>query len=522
MSEITTKIVEKRKNFADEVIPLCWNKIQNLSAKRTEVIDSSDAIYQSGTDGRLAREITQTIDNADDVICVSSYVIQPSMITNALLKAAKRGVRVYLLTASEKHLEKEDFEMTPFDRKVIPEHKELLQIFAGKILVRTADHFHSKFILVDPNTKNAHGFILTANLTLGALYEDIIIDGEAVGTNFELGMALSSNQISEVYQQFLCGFWNEAKHELLEPEKLVGIGKATIQIEPQAQSVIWTVGEQRTLKDALMRLIDDAKSTLVLSAWSFDHDHESTKKILEKAISGVKVTILTRNRRMDVLKDLVLLDAQISGHERLHGKFIIADGSKGIMMTANFTSLGLDSGFETGIHLSPRQIEKLLVVHQEWASICRWRLMRDVLYKDINEKALVWNENELVEKTVKKEYLFSDTVQCKSMDEYVNPNIALSDPPLDALYLESIYSISLIPPRLPKKARLLLEETLSRKEKKNEALLEAVREYPLYRYQNRILIEVKDDKELPKALKLEKEHGWLVVVDLQERNINDI
>ena len=72
-------------------------------------------------------------DQAKEMICFSTFLIQESWVTDALLKAADRGVNVYLLTAREEELNKLDEDMREFEKQIIPEHKKLLDSMAGKI-----------------------------------------------------------------------------------------------------------------------------------------------------------------------------------------------------------------------------------------------------------------------------------------------------------------------------------------------------------------------------------------------------
>ncbi|WP_292421897.1 hypothetical protein, partial [Methanoregula sp.] len=77
------------------------------------------------------------------MICVSSFLIQKSRFTEALIEAAERGVAVFLLTARDEDLRKPSDEMMEGERERIEDHIALLKNLAGKVLVRTCDSFHA-------------------------------------------------------------------------------------------------------------------------------------------------------------------------------------------------------------------------------------------------------------------------------------------------------------------------------------------------------------------------------------------
>ena len=147
MSTIVPKTQTIAVSYEDETIPICWNKREDVAHKRTEKIHQKLGIYQSGPDKELLGNLIKLIEKAKKVVCISSFVIQPGELTDAMLAAARRGVRVYLNTASENKFEKDVADMEGFDERMYKQHISLLDEFAGRIMVRTAGHFHSKFIL---------------------------------------------------------------------------------------------------------------------------------------------------------------------------------------------------------------------------------------------------------------------------------------------------------------------------------------------------------------------------------------
>ncbi|MHA1427596.1 MAG: phospholipase D-like domain-containing protein [Candidatus Helarchaeota archaeon] len=127
------------------------------------------------------------------------------------------------------------------------------------------------------------------------------------------------------------------------------------------------------LKDELSLLINEADSEIIISTFSLDANQEITRLLTQKAKS-IKVRVLIWPRlTFNVEKSLELISntgVQIRGLNYLHAKFLIiknSDGSKkGLVMSANFTDLGLNSGFETGLKLTSSQLDELESIFEVW------------------------------------------------------------------------------------------------------------------------------------------------------------
>ena len=514
MSAIIPKTQTVSVSYENETIPLCWNRSEDISYKRTEKIHQELGVYQSGPEKELLGNLIRLIEKAKNVVCISSFVIQPGELTDALLAAAERGVRVYLLTASEKHFKQDVIHMGDFDEKIYKEHIALLDQFAGSIMVRTANHFHSKFILTDPSQKTKDGFLLTANLTLGALYENVFVNGIEYACNFELCIKLTPQQVNDLYAQFLRGFWEQAEHELFTAGKLAGVGKSPFEKFPQAEELKWTIGNETPLKEEILRLLDSATTSITVSSWSFQNDHETVQKLIEKAKGGVRVLVLARSHHynMEALSELMDHGAQILGHYRLHGKFLIVDDREGMIMTSNLTSLGLDRGFESGLVLEKSQIPSILKIYGEWARCCEWVLSKDMLRKSVNGEALIVDEEELKHTLIKPEFVEKHRIDARSMEEFMDPKMDKPIPQDDAIYLTARSEYTLNPPVLPKKARPVTEEGLPKNNTERERMIILMDKFPLYQRKGKLFLVVKDTVEMPSAMEFAKEQNLKIVV----------
>ena len=99
----TKKDVDSHKKGLSDAQKALWVKVANKSL--ATCLDAG---------GKEETCEAKAIRSAKSMICVSTFILQKTKIRIAgeLLEAANRGIRVYLLTASENQLSKESDEMT--------------------------------------------------------------------------------------------------------------------------------------------------------------------------------------------------------------------------------------------------------------------------------------------------------------------------------------------------------------------------------------------------------------------------
>ena len=162
-----------------------WIPYRQNNSPREEVRGN---IYQSGERRRCIQDIINAIHHVQDTVMLMSFLMADQALENALMNAAKRGVRVYVLLAAENRLEKEPAADAEFEQKTLAQHKTMLDRLAGQVLVRAAPNFHAKLVLIDTHTPNLKGFLLTANLTK-----------EALERNEELAVVLTHSEIQSAF-----------------------------------------------------------------------------------------------------------------------------------------------------------------------------------------------------------------------------------------------------------------------------------------------------------------------------------
>lgn len=324
-------------------------------------------LLQAEDQGTLAGAVVEIIRRAREVVMVSSFLVADPDTENALLDAAKsRGVRVYLLVASEARLEREVRDDDVFGQRVFEEHCALLDRLAGWVCVRTAEHFHAKIVLADPKTE-PRGLLLTSNLTKDALRR-----------NHELALELRAEEVRGMAALFAWAFWESAQRELLEARRLRPVTAAARLPLPEASgTIVATAGTKRDLRAAVLELIRGAQRRLVVTTFGIG-ERAVIDALCERAAANVQVTLLVRHPRgamLPVLRELSRGGVHVAGVSKfLHAKAIVADGARGLVMTANLEKHGLEEGFELGVRLGSDDSAELERVLAAWDASAEFRL----------------------------------------------------------------------------------------------------------------------------------------------------
>jgi cardiolipin synthase A/B len=523
------KIFKMRSfDHSDQVLETVWLNRDIKDDRLKEVYGKGDRIFITGPETKLLDHLIKMVKNAKAMVCVSSFLLQKTGLTEALLAAAERGVNVYMLSASEKDMKKSEEEMDERDRKRIPEHKELLDSMAGHILVRTAPHFHAKFLLTDPKSGNYEGFLMSCNATEDAFK----------GNNIDIGIKLTKEEVNCVFSQFIKGFWYEANHELMVKGTLKEVGRPEFHSPIQKRSALpCTIGSDpegkgniTTLKERMLEYIHGAKKSIFLSGWSIQKDTAILKALIARMKDSVEVTICTRPMgwNTEALIPLVQLGAKVLGHERFHAKMLICDGSKGILMTANITTKGLDTGFEAAVELSGNDLIDIVVLSNDLMEQCAWSLRSKIQLKDASDHIKLfkygdpkgypnnknpWTMNAEVRKEVLRDL---KEFEVDSVDEMQSFTPAFPELGSGELLVRlANYKWIVAPPMLPAKSEPVIEEVekavpLTPEEKKEMKMDDKTGEVPLVK-----IIKVKEPVIDPFKL-YKKGNGRYIVINKWE------
>ena len=335
-----------------------------LRFRETQPLDDrspASGLLCAGPSRALHKSLLDTVNQAKEVVLLASFLLADKQLMDALLRAVGRGVRVYALNSSEQRLSRATEADGDFDQRMIAEHKAMLDELAGKVLLRSAEHFHAKFLVTDPRGET-QGWISTANFNR-ALVEGV-----------ELGVALTRDEARALATRFNHAFWCEAERELAEKGRLAAVGKPPAELPPPPGDIPATAKICTALRDAVNGLIVRAKKELIVSSYGLDNSHAAVLSLAEAAKKGVRVTLLTRPRPACKAAIRLLREAGVTvlAHEKLHAKAIWADGH-GLVMTANLAAEGLDTGFEVGVGLTGERAESLHGILRDWIARFPWR-----------------------------------------------------------------------------------------------------------------------------------------------------
>lgn len=439
-----TKTHRRTLDLRDEKLPPTWCPRGAAGAPPPV---TAAGIYRSDGDGALVSAIADAVDRAREVVLVSSFLLADERIERALERAGRRGVRVYLLLATETRLDKEVREDSGFDQRALAEHKAMLTKLAGWALIRSAPDFHAKVVLIDPERGGA-GFLLTANLTK-----------EALTRNEELAVSLTPDETRAVFAHLGWAMWEAAEHELVEPGRLSSV-KGPMGVVPKpvvTGSVVATLRERGTIAAAALDVVRAAKRELIVASFGWDADHEVVREICARATAGLQVTVLARVRpvAMPALLALVASGARVVGYPYLHAKAIVADGTTGVVMSANLQRHGLDQSVELGIRLDGARLKAVHQILFGWAERAPFELRTAATVRAVLGDALVWTDRQLIPWSVAKE----DAAELEAVTATSADNLEADPPPMRRRFglphpaHELTITWSVVAPRLAAKSK---------------------------------------------------------------------
>ena len=363
---------------------------------------ATESVWTSGSDREMANRAVDLLRQAQKKAVVCSFLIADRQVEDAMLEAAGRGVHVYVMLSSEARLEREPGD-GEFERKVHEGHKAMLQRLGGRVLFRSASHFHAKCIVADPEDAPA-GMLLTANLT-----------SEALERNNELAVELSGDEVRQAAELMRWAMWEAADHELQDgrsfravkplgcvphPGNGGGVSATTPRKHALAGDHKGRPYEARTeLLDEAFEVIGSAGKDLIVASFGWDADHVLTEYLVERARSGLNVTVLARMRpkSMPALVALAEAGAQVLGFRWLHAKALWTDAGRGLVMSANLEPDGLDDGFELGVPLEGKRVEELRRCLAHWVRQARWKLLPKPTLGELSGDVRVWRDKTFTE-----------------------------------------------------------------------------------------------------------------------------
>lgn len=453
-------------------------------------------VHESGRERVVANQISLLLQQAKEVAIVSSFLLADKRTEDDIFATARRGVRVYVLLASEVRLGREDADGE--SEKRVEQHLAMLDRLGGHVLFRSASYFHAKVVLVDPYTRPA-GMILTANLT-----------SEALERNEELALTLAPDEVTDAAAYLKWAMWEAAEHEFVDPKDRFKAVRPLGRVPhpPPSRSLVATTSTTQTLRDEALRLIDGATSKILTSNFGWAEGHDVVRRLCQRARAGLDVTVLARVRPSSMPALLALAEAgvKVLGFKWLHAKAIWVDTHQALVMSANFQAGGLDHGFELGVRLNGYRASELFERLTHWSRSAKWRLATAPPLGEANGPVMLWHQGELVDGEVQPSAdLDLGMVGASSAHELLAPHPALPVQQLPRLAQELRCTWAVSAPRLAPKSK----EVLPPQEKENP------RSYnpPVFREPGgRIVVSVRSPEELEAARALMSEVNAVAIV----------
>jgi len=352
------------------------------------------SVMESGEQKILLSRIIKAIDSAKELICLQSFLIQDTALIDALTKAVEqRQVKVYVLSSAEARLKETIEEEADF---IKANYIQLLETkFKNHFIHRTAENFHGKYILIDPN-KKAKSFICTNNFTENGFTK-----------NPELAVELNEEQCEELFKVFVYHFWEYSTDEQTATKEFDKVQAANKFTLPKLKQILLTSPNTKSnsLNDSLLKAVTNAKKSISISTFLLDRNTELVKAISEKAKQGIEVTLFCRpleRQFNEQLKELLEVGVQIFFHPLTHAKSLLVDSKDGFVFTANLVANGLDKGLEVGVNLDEQQTADLATIHESWKANFPSRAVKAANIKDLKEVD-VFKEGKLTRKILLNE-----------------------------------------------------------------------------------------------------------------------
>jgi cardiolipin synthase A/B len=302
------------------------------------------------------KPIVDAIEAAKKSIQIKMFVFSDPDLINAVIAAKKRGIDIQVMLNPARRSGEEENSDT---RK---------QLEAAGITVKDSNPkfglTHEKSMVIDGETAFIKSLNwATKNLTVTRDY--------AITTNHK-------HEVDEVVAGFTAD-WDRTDFDPGEHAHM-----------------IWCTGNGR---DRIARFIDEAKHTLFVQNERYQ-DSVIIERLVRAATRGVKVHIMARpphalkkEKLVEGVGGLRIMDdvgikIHTLRHLKLHGKMLIADGSRAIVGSINLAPGSFDDRRELAIEVHDEDVVERLqqIAHEDWQNSHPLDLTDEGLFADLENK----------------------------------------------------------------------------------------------------------------------------------------
>ncbi|MEI8202838.1 MAG: hypothetical protein WCH34_07495 [Bacteroidota bacterium] len=186
--------------MANKIIPISKSKVVDYSNKEENNFWLKREVANISLSSDHYSIIIQSLSKVNDsVICIHSESLSDKTLIKAIFDAANNGNRIYILTNG---------------------FSEELDPLKGKCLIRIGVNNIGSYILVNPNTNDAVGYLFTGQFTE---------TGSLIQQNLLIDLDKEQNEI--LYRHFCYHFWNTATKEIID-SNIIDVKTPPIDVFP--------------------------------------------------------------------------------------------------------------------------------------------------------------------------------------------------------------------------------------------------------------------------------------------------
>lgn len=334
--------------------------------------------FNSKDNSELTDRIFELINNAKECIKTGNFFFKDQQINEALLKAASRGVAVFVLSNINSLTDGASRGIKDTGTKVEtdPHIGWLHQLQRNGVHVRLCNDLHAKFIISDNN----EGLIMSANYA-----------NDSLRNNPEDGVDIIGNELKDLRLIFDTIYLHpdtillEENSEYRYINKHVPVPAKAFDNVGKISRLILTAHSHKnsnlrecnylSIYNTLVRMVTESEEFITIVSWSYNQVAKlpNLRNAIRNALKrGVKVKLYYSQKGEDkkieqtkrAIADLVGIEqSEIVSQEMSdnHAKCIITEKA-GAMFTANIDGfIGLLNGFELGCILTEEQRKNAII-----------------------------------------------------------------------------------------------------------------------------------------------------------------
>ncbi len=309
------------------------------------------------------KPIVDAIDSAKTSMKIKMFVFSDPDLINAVIAAKKRGVNVQVM-------------LNPARRSGEEENSETRKLLEA-VGIEVKD----------------------SNPEFGLTHEKSMVIDEEVAFIKSLNWATKNLTVTRDY-----AITTSHKHEVDEVISCFTADWDRTTFDPgEHANMIWCKGNGR---ERIARFIDEAKHTLFVQNERYQ-DSVIIERLVRAAVRGVKVHIMARpphalkkDKLVEGVGGLRIMDdvgikVHTLRHLKLHGKMLIADGSRAIVGSINLAPGSFDDRRELAIEVHDEEIVERLqqIAHEDWTNSHPLDLTDEGLFADLTNKGDGGDEN---------------------------------------------------------------------------------------------------------------------------------